>query len=190
MKYYKIVITIDRTESKFVYYAKTNSLIPLNEFKSYFTHILAMDFQEIKDLDEEDTFSSSFTEIKEEEFFDECFIDYEHARPIYKLMSLVDISNVYIVVYRSFSKRIDETPEYFLVEGIVDGEDISVTSIGNTINSSREEVIENCHKDICQQLRRYFTVSGVDLLRGVMQIFSIGPEQYSVEYEDRQLVLD
>lgn len=186
MRFYKVNVDEDEDNFHEIYWVEADPLISESEMVEYVTSVATANYlaAEPKEII---GFNVTPNQIDMDEYL-VSVCDYQHVRPALIITSLNNIGNTIIAINASYKEDVSEEPEYFIFSGAA-GQDSDVTAIGKTDkNLPREQVIQDGYNDILYQLKKYFQVSGVIMASGLFIIQSISPEEYSLEYCERELV--
>ena len=116
-------------------------------------------------------------------------MDYQHVRPVLTITALNNICNTILTVSKVYRHDVSEEPEFFIFSGAA-GQEQDITSIGDTLECSREDAVQAGYDEVLYQLKKYFQIPGVVMASGLFTVQSISYPEYQLELEERELILD
>ena len=192
LKFYAATVKIGR--KKFMFYVEADQYMSEPDLKDKLTALATMDFiTESSDDDEyEDvTVDIDMEAIEENKFIEETvFSNYGHLRTELSCTMLTNPSDIIYSFIRYFAADISDEPYGLLVDASCDQDaDVSYLGIANYDGKSYQDIVMEGQKDCLMQLRRYFSVDGTTMRRGVLVVAAVPPNEYDEMCQERELAL-
>ena len=187
MKFYKA--SADAAEDNFhmTYWVEADSLLSKSEISEYLAHIATTDFLDAASSEGE-RFEIDIQDVDMDGYL-VSVMDYQHVRPVLTITALNNICNTILTVSKVYHHNISEEPEFFIFSGAA-GQEQDITSIGDTLECSREDAVQAGYDEVLYQLKKYFQIPSVVMASGLFTVQSISYPEYQLELEERELVLD
>ena len=193
LRYFLATVTIGR--KKLNYYVEADQLMSEPDIKDKLSHLASMDF--LVETDEEDyeyeelSVDISLEEIDHDKFlFDHTLPNTKRLRTELCCSMLTDPSDVIYSFIRIFNSDLDDSPYGLLVTASCNQDaDINYIGVVNQDGKSYQDIVQEGQRDCMMQLRRYFTVDGVSLRRGVLLVAVVPPDEYEEIRQERELAL-
>lgn len=192
LKFYTATVKIGR--KKFMFYVEADQYMSEPDLKDKLTALATMDFlTESSDDDEyEDvTVDIDMEPMEESEFIEgTVFSNYGHLRTELSCTMLTNPSDIIYSFIRYFAADISDEPYGLLVDASCDQDaDVSYLGIANHDGKSYQDIVMEGQKDCLMQLRRYFSVDGTTMRRGILVIAAVPPNEYDEMCQERELAL-
>lgn len=192
LKFYSATVKIGR--KKFMFYVEADQYMSEPDLKDKLTSLATMDFLvESSDEDEyEDiTVNVSLEAMEESRFIEETvFSNYGNLRTELSCTMLTNPSDIIYSFIRYFAADIGDEPYGLLVDASCDQEaDVSYLGIANHDGKSYQDIVMEGQRDCLMQLRRYFSVDGTSLRRGILVIAAVPPNEYDEMCQERELAV-
>lgn len=193
LRYFMAVVTIGR--KKLNYYVEADQLMSEPDIKDKLTHLASMDFL-VETKEEDYEYEELDVDISMEEIDADKFL-FEHTLPNTSRLRtelcccmLTDPSDVIYSFIRIFNSDLNDAPYGLLVTASCDQDaDINYIGVVNQEGKSYQDIVQEGQKDCMMQLRRYFTVDGVSLRRGILLVAVVPPDEYEEIRQERELTL-
>lgn len=192
LKYY--VANVKIGIKKMLYYVEADQYMSEPDLKNKLTSLATMNY--IVESNEEDEYEDAiinieFDEIEEERFMAETvFSNYGHLRTELSCTMLTNPSDIIFSFIRYFPQDIGDQPYGLLVDANCDQEpDVTYLGVVDGKSKSYQDVVMDGQRDCLMQLRRYFTIDGTTMRRGVLVIAVSPPDEFEEMVQERELSL-
>lgn len=177
----------------FDYYVEADALMSEPDIKDKLTSLVTMDIIkecDFSEIDEDDELKIEFEDIEEDVFFEETLCrEYGTLRQELTVSMLMDPTDIIYSFIRVSKKPMSD--EYaLLVAAECDQEsDVNYIGIVSDNKTTYQEVVKEGQKDCLMQLKRYFSMDGTSLRRGLLVVAVIPPDEYEDMRKERELAL-
>ena len=192
LKFYGATVKIGR--KKFMFYVEADQYMSEPDLKDKLTALATMDF--ITESSDDDEYEDVAVDIdmeaiEESKFIEETvFSNYGHLRTELSCTMLTNPSDIIYSFIRYFAADISDEPYGLLVDASCDQDaDVSYLGIANYDGKSYQDIVMEGQKDCLMQLRRYFSVDGTTMRRGILVIAAVPPNEYDEMCQERELAL-
>lgn len=192
LKYY--IANVKIGARKMLYYIEADQYMSEPDLKNKLTSLATMNY--ITESLEEDDYEDAVINIdidsmEENRFMEETlFSNYGHLRTELSCTMLTNPSDIIFSFIRYFPRDISGESYGLLVDANCDQE-VDVTYLGVVDNDKKsyQDVVMDGQKDCLMQLRRYFTIDGTTMRRGVLVIAVSPPDEFEEMVQERELSL-
>lgn len=177
----------------FDYYVEADALMSEPDLKDKLASLVTMDIIkecDFSDINEEDELDIEFEDINEDVFFEETLCrEYGTLRQELTVSMLLDPTDI-IYSFIRVSKKPMSDKYALLVAAQCDQEsDVDYIGVVGADGATYQEVVKEGQKDCLMQLKRYFSMDGVSLRRGLLAVAVIPPDEYEDMRKERELAL-
>lgn len=177
----------------FDYYVEADALMSEPDLKDKLASLVTMDIIkecDFSDINEEDELDIEFEDIDEDVFFEETLCrEYGTLRQELTVSMLLDPTDI-IYSFIRVSKKPMSDKYALLVAAQCDQEsDVDYIGVVGADGATYQEVVKEGQKDCLIQLKRYFSMDGVSLRRGLLAVAVIPPDEYEDMRKERELAL-
>lgn len=177
----------------FDYYVEADALMSEPDLKDKLASLVTMDIIkecDFSDINEEDELDIEFEDIDEDVFFEETLCrEYGTLRQELTVSMLLDPTDI-IYSFIRVSKKPMSDKYALLVAAQCDQEsDVDYIGVVGADGATYQEVVKEGQKDCLMQLKRYFSMDGVSLRRGLLAVAIIPPDEYEDMRKERELAL-
>lgn len=192
LKYY--IANVKIGTRKMLYYIEADQYMSEPDLKNKLTSLATMNY--ITESLEEDDYEDAVINIdidsmEGSRFMEETlFSNYGHLRTELSCTMLTNPSDIIFSFIRYFPRDISGESYGLLVDANCDQE-VDVTYLGVVDNDKKsyQDVVMDGQKDCLMQLRRYFSVDGTTMRRGVLVIAVSPPDEFEEMVQERELSL-